>query len=173
MAWTSSAPSSHRRAGRARPIPATGRRINSRLAQRHHRHGRGQEPRHRMAGGAGHRRAQGQLPAAGLAAVAPTILGLPHSGGALPGSRHRRGPGGRAACPAARRRGVPSDRRVAPALPRGFPAHHLPHLRRPGGARDRHHGHLRGLVLVLRALLRSVGRGSTHRRGRGQPLDAG
>ena len=38
----------------------------------------------------------------------------------------------------------------------GFPAHHLPDLRRPGRARDRHHGHLRRLVVVLPALLRPV-----------------
>ena len=41
MAWTSSALSSHRRDGRVRPIPATGG-DQQRLAQRHHRHGRGQ-----------------------------------------------------------------------------------------------------------------------------------
>ncbi len=33
-----------------------------------------------------------------------------------------------------------------------------PQVRRPGAARDRHHGHLRRLVLVLRALHRSVDR---------------
>ena len=38
------------------------------------------------------------------------------------------------------------------AAPRGLPAHHLPDLRRPGPARDRHHGHLRRLVVVLPAL---------------------
>ena len=93
----------------------------------------------------------------------------------LPGARDRPRPGGPAAGAAARRRRVPADRRVAAALPRGLPAHHLPHLRRPGRARDRHHGHLRGLVVVLRALLRSVDRRRTHRPGgrgsRWMPVD--
>ena len=74
----------------------------------------------------GHRRAQGQLPPAGLAAVPPALLGLPDPGGLLPDRRHRPGARGPAAGAAARRRRVPADRRVAAALPRGVPAHHLP-----------------------------------------------
>ena len=37
---------------------------------------------------------------------------------------------------------------------RGLGVHHLPRLRRAGAPRDRHHGHLRRLLLVLPALLR-------------------
>ena len=61
-----------------------------------------------------------------------------------------------AAGPGARRRRVPPDRAVAAGVPRGLPAHHVPDLRRAGPPRDRHHGHLRRLVLVLPALLRPV-----------------
>jgi leucyl-tRNA synthetase len=39
-------------------------------------------------------------------------------------------------------------------VPRGLPPHHLPHLRWAGPPRDRHHGHVRRLLLVLPALLR-------------------
>ena len=42
------------------------------------------------------------------------------------------------------------------ASQRGFLHDHLPDLRRPGRARDRHHGHVRGLELVLPAVLRPV-----------------
>ena len=53
----------------------------------------------------------------------------------------------------ARRRRVPADGAVAPCLPRALPPHHLPGLRRSGPSGDRHHGHLRRLVVVLPALL--------------------
>ena len=46
--------------------------------------------------------------------------------------------------------------RVPARLQPGVPPHDLPHRRRTGRARDRHHGHLRGLDLVLPALLRPV-----------------
>jgi hypothetical protein len=52
----------------------------------------------------------------------------------------------------------------------------LPEMRQAGPARNRHHGHLRRFVLVLRALLRRSGdaRGELgHGRCRQQPLDAG
>ena len=102
----------------------------------------------------GHRQAHGELPPARLAAVAATLLGLPDPGRLLP--RARSGPRARrrAARAGARRRGVPAHRRVAPALPRRLPAHDLPHVRPARHARDRHHGHLRRLVVVLPALHR-------------------
>ena len=43
----------------------------------------------------------------------------------------------------------------------------------PAASRDRHHGHLRGLVVVLPALLRSLEHRSTVRPGRGPSLHAG
>ncbi len=51
------------------------------------RQGRGHARGHRLAGGAGHRRAQGQLPAARLAALAAALLGLPDPGRLLPRPR--------------------------------------------------------------------------------------
>ena len=45
-------------------------------------------------------------------------------------------------------------------------ARHLPEMRRQGAARNRHHGHLRGFVVVFRALHRSVEReGADHAAG--------
>ena len=98
----------------------------------------------------------GQLPAARLAAVTPAVLGLPDPDRLLP--RPRRGARARrpAAGAGARRRRVPADGRVAAAVPRGLPAHDVPGLRRAGRARDRHHGHVRRLVVVLPALRRPV-----------------
>ena len=55
----------------------------------------------------------------------------------------------------------------------GFLAHHLPDLRRAGPAGDRHHGHLRGLELVLPPVLRPVQRRGAVRPGGGAALDAG
>ena len=64
------------------------------------------------------------------------------------------------------------DRAVAARPPRGFPAHDLPDLRWPGPARDRHHGHLRRLVVVLPALLRPLEHRAAVRPGGGAPLHA-
>ena len=47
--------------------------------------------------------------------------------------------------------------------PPDLPPYDLPRLRGPGRARDRHHGHLRRLVVVLPALLRPVVRGQALR----------
>ena len=101
-------------------------------------------------------RRHGQLPPARLAGVAPAVLGLPDPRRLLPRPRDRAGPGGPAPGARPRRRRVPPDRRVAARHPRRVPPHHLPDLRRPGRPRDRHHGHLRRLVVVLPALLRPV-----------------
>ena len=61
-----------------------------------------------------------------------------------------------------------------PAAPRsGLPEHHLPALRRPRPARDRHHGHVHGLVVVLVQV--PVAREGERAGGprAGGPLDAG
>ena len=75
----SSAPSSHPRTATARRTRARGPAINSRVAGRPGR-AEAKAQGHRLAGGAGDRRAHGQLPPAGLAAVPPALLGLPDPG---------------------------------------------------------------------------------------------
>ena len=78
-------------------------------------------------------------------------------------------PRGRPARAPARRRVLRAARqpaRPAPDLARRA----LPHLRRRGQARDRHDGHLRGLVVVLRAL---HGARRARRRPTGRPPAAG
>ena len=72
-----------------------------------------------------------------------------------------------------RRRGVPAHRTVASGHQPGVPAHHLPDLRGSGHPRDRHHGHLRRLVVVLPALHRPMVAGSPLRPEDRPPLDAG
>ena len=57
--------------------------------------------------------------------------------------------------------------------PSRVPEHHLPDLRRARHPRDRHHGHLRRLVLVLPALHRPVDARRPVRQGDRPPLDAG
>ena len=66
----------------------------------------------------------------------------------------RRGAGARrpAAGAAARHHRLRAQGQVAPGRRRAVGQHHLPAVRRPGPARDRHHGHLRRLLLVLPAL---------------------
>ena len=120
-------------------------------------HPDGQGPGHRLAGGAGDRRPHGQLPAARLAGVPPAVLGLPHPGRLLPRPRHRPG-ARRPSCrcsPPTTSSSCPPASRPWPPTP-AVPPHHLPDLRRPGHPRDRHHGHLRRLVVVLPPLHRPV-----------------
>ena len=94
-------------------------------------------------------RAQGHLPAARLAGQPAALLGHADPGHLLPDGRRRAGPGRRAAGAPAGDRRLRGQRRQ-PAQPRrGVPARRLPALRRPGPARDRHHGHLHGFVVVL------------------------
>src|SRR5579884_2694762 len=100
-------------------------------------------PRAGRAGPAGR-----HLPAPGLAHQPAAVLGDAHPHRLL--SRLRDGaralPGPPRAAP--RGRGVRPDRGVAAPARRALPEHHLPPVRRPGAAGDRHHGHLRGLLLV-------------------------
>ena len=111
-----------RRTGTARPTPATGPAINSEWLD-----GLGvaeaKAKAIELARGAGHRRAQGQLPPARLAAVPPALLGLPDPGRLLP--RPRRRPGARRpSCPSL----APDDVEFRPTgesplqAPRGLPA---------------------------------------------------
>ena len=81
--------------------------------------------------------------------------GCPDPHGALRGMRLPARAGVGPADPAARRRGLPAHRAVTAQRPRRVPGGLLPGLRGTGAARDRHHGHLRGLVVVLPALRRS------------------
>ena len=118
---------------------------------------------------AGHR----ELPPARLAALTPALLGLPDSDGLLRAGRAGAGARRPAAGGAARDRGLHPAGPLAPGGRRGLGAHHLPPLRRRGPARDRHDGHLRRLVLVLPALLRSPQPGRALGSRRGEPLDAG
>ena len=111
----------------------------------HHRGGQGQD--RGPAGGARHRRAQGQLPHARLAAVAPALLGLPDPGHPLRDGRHRAGAGRGAAGEAAGGRHLRQAGQPARPPP-DLEAREVPQVRRAGGARDRHHGHLRRQLLV-------------------------
>ena len=72
--------------------------------------------------------------------------------------RHRAGPRGTAAGHAAGRPRLPRQRREPAGSGRVLPGGGLPLVRRCGAPRDRHHGHLRRLVLVLVALPLTGGR---------------
>ena len=65
------------------------------------------------------------------------------------------------------------DGRSPLAARRGLGAHHLPQLRRPGAARDRHHGHLRLLELVPLPLRLAARRDGAVRPRQGRLLAAG
>ena len=109
----------------------------------------------------------GQLPPARLAAVAPALLGLPDPGRLLRRLRHRPGARRRAAGAAARRHRLQAQGPLAAGDGRGVAAHDVPALRRARAARDGHDGHLRGLLVVLPALLRRAQRrGAVGPRGR-------
>ena len=98
----------------------------------------------------GRGKADGQLPPARLADLPPALLGHADPDRLLRGLRHRAG-ARRRSCRCCCR-STPSSRRpgrVAAGDARGVPQHDLPAVRRTGAARDRHHGHLRRLVLVL------------------------
>ena len=110
---------------------------------------RGRQGDRRLAGRDRPGRAEGHLPPARLADQPPALLGHADPGHLLRARRHRAGPGRGPAGPPARDRRLRGQRRQ-PAQPRrGVPARRLPALRRPGPARDRHDGHVHGLVVVL------------------------
>ena len=118
------------------------------------------------------RRAPGEFPPARLGHFAPALLGLPDPGDPLPEMRRGAGAGQRPAGGAAGGRHLRQARqRARPSS--DLEARRLPEMRRQGAARNRHHGHLRGFVLVFRALHRSLEReGADHARRR-RPHDAG
>ena len=167
---------------------AAGRRSGRRLRRRRRGLYRpGADLQFRFPGRAGHRGGQGRgdrprrgrrpgpgrdgLPPARLGHRPPARLGLPDADHPLPGLR----PGGRAqggaAGDAAGRPGLqPPGQRPGP--PSDLAARRLPDLRRAGRARDRHPGHLRRQLLVLRPLHRSARR-IADRPGGGRLLDAG
>ena len=84
----------------------------------------------------------------------------------VPDERPAGGAAARTACPTA-----PATRSNKRA---DFVERHVPEVRQAGAARDRHHGHLRRLVLVLRALLppgATTRRWSTRRADYWMPVD--
>ena len=118
------------------------------------------------------RAAPGQFPPARLGHFAAALLGLPDPGHPLRDMRHRAGAGkGLAGDAAGRRHLRPARQSARPSS--DLEERRLPAMRRAGAARDRHHGHLRRLVLVFRALHRSVDHDRADRPADGRCLDAG
>ncbi|CAD5379780.1 hypothetical protein OF001_U80083 [Pseudomonas sp. OF001] len=118
------------------------------------------------------RREADPLPPARLGHQPPALLGLPDPDHPLRRLRRRAGAGRPAAGGAARERGAGRRRQPAGTDARVLQLQ-LPEMRRAGQARNRHHGHLRRVVLVLRPLRLAAVRRRHGRQGRGQPLAAG
>ncbi|MEJ7716020.1 MAG: hypothetical protein WKF40_10140 [Thermoleophilaceae bacterium] len=91
------------------------------------------------------RRAGRELPPARLADLAPALLGLPDTRGALRDRRRRGRPRRPATGGAARHRGLRPQGTIAAGRGRRVGEHHLSEVRGPRPARDRHDGHLRRL----------------------------
>ncbi len=171
----SSAPSSPPRAGRARPSPATGPAVNSHNDSVY-LDGMGVDEAKRAiidwleAQGVGQGAVNFRLRDWLLSrqrywgAPIPIIHCPTRRRGAGP-----RGPAARRAARAARRRPDPEGRLAAGRGDR-LGQRHLPDLRRTGHARQRHDGHLRGLVVVLPALLLAARRHPGLRPRAGQPV---
>ena len=130
---------------------------------------------HRAPGDRRPRRGCRELPAARLAAVPAALLGRADPDHPL--SRLRRGAGARR--PAAGRAARAEGRRpeaegpLAAGRRRGLGERRVPVVRGTGQAGHRHHGHVRGLVVVLPALLLAALRRRPVRRRGGPRLDAG
>ncbi len=101
--------------------------------------------------GEGPGREAGAVASARLGHLAPALLGLPDPDRALRGLRRRAGAGRGSAGEAARAPGARWHRQPA-GEDAGVLRDEVPLVRQAGQARDRHHGHVRGLVVVLRAL---------------------
>ncbi|MCY1358958.1 hypothetical protein D9M69_455080 [compost metagenome] len=112
------------------------------------------------------------VPPARLGHQPPALLGLPDPDHPLPELWRRTGAGRPTAGGAAGRRGAGRRRQPAGEDARVLQLH-LPEMRHGGQARNRHHGHLRGKLLVLRPLCFADLRQGHGRPGRGQPLAAG
>jgi len=92
---------------------------------------------------------------------------------ARPRLRRGAGEGGEPAGAPAGGRGIPGQGGLAPHHLQVVPGLRLPQVRRARPARDRHHGHLRGLQLVLDALPGPPERPAALRQGRGRRLGPG
>ena len=102
-------------------------------------------------------RAQGAVPPARLADLAPALLGLPDPGHPLRLLRRGAGAGSAAAGRTADRRHLrQAGQSARPSS--DLEACRLPAMRQAGAARHRHDGHVRRFVLVFRPLHRSVER---------------
>ena len=117
------------------------------------------------------RREAGAVAPARLGHLAPALLGHADPDRALRGVRRRAGAGRAAAGAAAGGRGARRHRQSAQQAA-VVPRHEVPVVRQAGEARDRHHGHVRRLVVVFRALLLPRPGQGDGRRAR-QLLDAG
>ena len=114
---------------------------------------RGQAQGDRLAGRARARRGQGELPPARLGHQSPALLGRADPGRVLPDRRHGAGEGREPPGRAAARRPALGQGRLAAGRGRLVRQHHVPEVRGQGAARDRHDGHLRGVLVVLPPLL--------------------
>ena len=113
------------------------------------------------------RQAPDQFPPARLGHFAPALLGLSDPGDPLRDRRRRAGAGqGSAGAPAGRRHLRQAGQSARPSS--DLEECRLPALRQAGAARNRHHGYVRRLVLVFRALHRSVARGRADRSENGR-----
>ena len=118
------------------------------------------------------RAASGEFPPARLGHFAAALLGLPDPDHPLREVRRGAGAGAGFAGDAAGRRDVrPARQSARPSS--DLEERRLPAMRRQGAARNRYHGHLRRLVVVFRALHRSLDHDRADRPADGRRLDAG